>query len=146
MDFEFGISLDPAAVTQRHTLYDSDEEEEEIEIASGVFSVNLKAPISGGGVALLVAIGQTAAIFARSYFVLDSEPLCQITSESSKVLAGRYFESRLTAHAKEDARVTVQVGEVYNAKRKSPGAPFLVCIFENALKSEYCNLWAAKVS
>ena len=140
MDLDFGISLDAAAVTQRHTLYDSDEEDEEIGDVNSVFSINATTPAKLDGATLLVAVGPTASIFARSYFILESEPLYLI-SGSDKVVQRPY-----TAIKKDsDDKTTVTISEIFSAKRNTPGSPFLVCVHEKPLASEYCNIWCAKV-
>ena len=62
MDHDFGIILDPYTVTQRHTLYDSDEEETE-ENVSGCFSISSETQLQElSECTLLIAVGQTAAI------------------------------------------------------------------------------------
>ena len=73
--------------------------------------------------------------------MLESTPLCQITSNSSKVVKGKYFPN-----VEKDGSSVCTVSEVYSAKRKVAGSHFLVCIHEKSLKAEYCNLWTAKVS
>ena len=136
MDLDF-ISLD---VAQRHTLYDSDEEDEVIENAAEIFSVTSQAKLQElSKPTLLIAVGQTAAIFAKSYLFLEPEPLSVMTTSSQKVFKNRFFAEKAT----DDV---LCVSELYVAKLKSPGNSFLVCIHEQPLNSEYCNLWSLKVS
>ena len=140
MDLDFGISLDAAAVTQRHTLYDSDEEEEEIGDLNSAFTISATTSAKLDGATLLVAVGSTASIFARSYFILEPDPLCLI-SGSDKVVQQPYTAIKKSS----DDKTTVTVGEIFSAKRSVAGSPFLVCTHEKPLASQYCNIWCAKV-
>ena len=139
MDFDFGISLDASAVAQRHTLYDSDEEEEEIGDVKSILTISATSAKLDGAT-LLVAVGQTASIFAKSNFILESDPL-YVISGPDKVLQHPDAASRKAA----DEKTSVTVSEIFSAKTNVPGSPFLVCIHEKPLASEYCNIWCAKV-
>lgn len=136
MDLDFGI-LD---VAQRHSLYDSDEEDEVMENPAGIFSISSQAKLQGlSKPTLLIAVGQTAAIFVKSYLFLEPEPLSVMTTSSQKVFKNRFFAEKATDEV-------LPVSELYVAKLKSSGNSFLVCVHEQPLNSEYCNLWSLKVS
>ena len=146
----FGLYVDPIVLTQRHTLYDSDEEESETEQTEVAITASLsdsKAPISEGGT-LLVAVGLTASIFAKSYPLLVEQPICSIVANSHTVLQGKYFpphKSRETAEKVCDD--VVCLSEVYAVKSEAggEGGNCFVCAHEKPLKPEYCNVWASKV-
>lgn len=138
MDLDFGISLDPSAVTQRHTLYDSDEEETEIENIDEIFSV-ADSDSQKPGCTLILTVGQTASIFARSYFELETDPVCKVTSKTPTVIKDKYFPS-------SSDQSTTTISEVYEAKTASGCTDeYLVCVHERELKSEYLNIWCSKV-
>ena len=138
MDLGFGISLDPLLVTQRHTLDDSeDEDEEDLQKTPVIFSVVGMVPNSRG--TLLMAVGQTPAVFMRSFLDLEKEAAYVVTTETARVVKNSCFPS-----PSKDLQ-SVTISEVYAAKRKVAGAPFLVCVHEKSLKSEYGNMWATTV-
>ena len=141
---EFGISLDPLSVTQRHTLHDSDEEDE-ARAAVAAFSITPTAGSDGIGT-LLVALGQYGVAFVRSFLNLSGQASFQLTSSSSKVVKGLYFP----IHGSDsEESLPVSTSMVYEARRKGSesdnGGQFMVCTHEQPLNSEYCNLWAAEV-
>ena len=142
MDHDFGIILDPYTVTQRHTLYDSDEEETE-ENVSGCFSISSETQLQElSECTLLIAVGQTAAIFTKSYLILEPEPFSVITTNSLKALKDKCFAEKGVLAEGE----VLPVSELYRARKKSTSSrPVLVCIHEQPLNSEYCNPWSQKV-
>ena len=140
MDQDIGIALD---VTQRHALYDSDEEEETEENVSGCFSVSSETQLQGlSECTLLIAVGQTAAIFTKSNLILEPEPFSVIAANSLKGLKDKYFAEKGVLEEGE----VLPVSELYRARKKSTNSrPVLVCIHEQSLNSEYCNPWSQKV-
>ncbi len=151
---EFGISLDPLLVAQRHALYDSDEEEEEITGTSDVFSVRSPeaATPERQTRTLLIALGAAAVTFARSHLDLSDQPIFRLLSRTSRVVKGQHFPAhgRTELEGDGEEEEVVEVSLAHEAKGKPGGESeeagrFVVCIHEKALKSEYCNLWAAKV-
>ena len=143
MEQELGIFLDPSTVTQRHALYDSDEEEETEENVSGCFSTSAETQLQElSKCTLLIAVGQTAAIFTKSYLVLDPDPCSIITTNSPKALKNKYFAEKGVLAEGE----VLPVGELYRVKKKSTSSgPIIICIHEQPLSSEYCNPWSQKV-
>ena len=143
MDHDLGIVLDPYTVTQRHALYDSDEEEETEENVSGCFSISSETQLQElSGCTLLIAVGQIAAIFTKSYLILEPEPFSVITTNSLKALKDKYFAEKGVLAEGE----VLPVSELYRARKRSASSrPVLVCIHEQPLNSEYCNPWSQKV-
>ncbi len=146
---DFGISLDPLSVTQRHAVYDSDEEEqEEAEGTAENFFIRGTSS-SSESCTLLIALGQVSVTFVRSFLILEDQPTFLLSSRTSKVVKGLHFPAR--SHEGEGGQeLPDPVSSVYVARGKQPGSGeeglFLVCTHEKVLKSEYCNLWAAKVN
>lgn len=146
---EFGLYVDPIVLTQRHTLYDSDEEEsetEKTEVTITASQSDSKVPISEGGT-LLVAVGLTASIFAKSYPHLVDRPSCSIVANSQTVFQGKYFPPKGRETAEKVRDDVVHLSEVYAVKSEASGegGNCFVCAHEKPLKPEYCNTWASKV-
>lgn len=137
---DFGISLDPLAVPQRHTLYDSESDEEDeqhqnrVEQLRSVFTVD-KGDKSEAltGKSLLVGIGTTASVFLRSFVHLQKEPSFSIKGET-KVLAGKHFPS---GKGKED------ITDFY--EEEGAAEKWVVFVHEAELRVEYSNVWTEKV-
>ena len=143
MDYEFGISLDASAVTQRHTLYDSDEEENDIKNPEEIFHVtDTSGPTPDkSGCILLITVGQAASIFVRSYCVVDDTPVSRITSAQPTVIKDKYFSDN-----GGDSDQSVTISEVYSPKTTDGcDGKYFVCVQEKQLKSEYLNIWCSKV-
>ena len=143
MEQDLGIFLDPSTLTQRHALYDSDEEEEAEENVSGCFSISAETQLQGlSECTFLIAVGQTAVIFTKSYLVLDPDPFSIITTNSPKALKNKYFVEKGVLAEGE----VLPVSELYRVKKKTTSSgPIIVCIHEQPLSSEYCNPWSQKV-
>lgn len=139
-EMDFGISLDPASVTQRHCFEDSDEDEDESarnETEQFITPENQSAGLAPEA-NLIIAMGQPASIFARSYLSLDPLPSCRISAHSHTVFKDRYFSSRGHTHN--------VVSEGFDVKCKgSEIEKFHLCIHENQLNSQHCNSWCTKV-
>lgn len=141
---DFGISLDPLAVPQRHTLYDSESDEDDeqyrntIDQLSSVFAIEKheKPEIEKflTGKTVLVGIGTTASVFVRSFVHVRQEPLFSVQTEAGNVLAGKHFPS---GRGREDVTVFY---EVEGASEK-----WVVCAHESELRVEYSNFWTKKV-
>lgn len=148
---EFGISLDQLLVAQRHTLYDSDEEEEEVKGADELFSVGLAdgPPLAGEKCSLLIALGEAAVTFVRSYLDLQEHPTFNLVSRTSKVLKGLHFPAH-GGKEESDKESSLAVSSAYVAREKQcdskEGGQIMVVTHDKPLKPEYCNLWAAKVN
>ena len=147
---EFGLYVDPVPLIQRHTLYDSDEEEAENEEEKVTISItDAEVSVNEGGV-LLVAVGLTASIFAQSYPILVEGATCSIVANSSTVLKGTYFSASETGQVgkKTVCDDSFRVSEVFAVKSDNTGdgRNSFVCVHEKPLKPEYCNAWTAKVS
>ena len=142
--------VDPVVLTQRHTLYDSDEEETDTVKDKVTISLtspsNSGAPINEGGT-LLVAVGSTASIFAKSYPLLVADSNCIIVANSQTVFQGRHFPPRGRETGEKMCDDAVHLSEVYAVRSKASGGrgSCFVCVHENPLKPDYCNTWAAKV-
>lgn len=148
---EFGLYVDPVVLTQRHTLYDSDEEEAENEEEKVTISItDSEVSVVEGGV-LLVGVGLTASIFAQSYPILAEGATCSILANSKAVLKDTYFPASGTGHAVGKKTVcddTFCLSEVFAVQSEGTGdgGNSFVCVHEKPLKPEYCNTWASKVS
>ena len=140
MDEDFGISLDPSSVAQRHAFYDSDEEEEAAAASTPTFSVKPAQACSKADV-LIFAFGEVASVFVQSYFCL--EPLCTVAADSPTALKDRYFAKQRKA-LQEDAESTV-ISKIFTVETNSEHRRCLVCIHEKPLKLELVNLWTVKV-
>jgi len=127
---EFGISLDHSAVTQRHSLFDSDEEDEldKPDIVKLEFSAPILRKIHTQ--TLLFAFGQTACVFAKSYF--NMSPMHTLNADTQAMFQGSYFP-------KDNAKPGV-VSELF-----SPEGDMVVCLHEKNLKLEHVNIWCEKV-
>lgn len=139
---DFGISLEASSVIQRHSLEDSDEEEEE----SGIDTPQTEYFISpdktctlglhGGN--LILALGHAASIFVKSFLTLEAIPSCTIKTNSPTVFKDKYFST---------SPKTEVVSEGFVVKGKTPESEnFLVCTHEQPLTSLHCNSWCARVS
>ena len=141
---DFGISLDPSSVVQRHSLEDSDEEEDESETvgnATETFTVpNRRDQLDPAG-KLIIAIGQPAVIFIKSYLDLEPLPSYTISTKTLTAFKDKHFSSG--THHQDD---TYTVSEGSDAKRTgSDVGRCLVCTHQQPLNSKYCNLWCSKV-
>ena len=150
MEFEFGLSLDPSAVTLRHTLDDEEEEEdsgaEKWSDPRVVFSGAGSERVTKGGI-IVMAAGEAASIFAKSHLeLLSVETACAITSPHGDIFKDACFPSEKAAPAR--AHGEAAVSELYRVK----GAPASehglahLCLHERQLCAEWCNPWAEKVS
>lgn len=138
---DFGISLDPLAVPQRHTLYDSESDEEDeqhqnrIDQLRSVFTVDKREKSEVlTGKSLLVGIGTTAAVFVRSFLHLRKEPSFSVKGDTGSVLAGKHFPM---GKDKEDVTVVYEV--------EGAAGKWVVCVHEGELRVEYSNFWTEKV-
>ena len=141
---DFGISLDASAVTQRHCLEDSDEEEEESE-TTGITSETFTVPDRRDEVVavsnLIIALGQPAVVFAKSY--LDLEPLnsCTILTDKLTAFKDKYFSTGVHRQGN-----TYTVSEGFDVKCIGSNLERCVlCSHEQPLSSQHCNLWCSKV-
>ena len=136
---DFGISLDPLDVAQRHSLYDSESEEEseqEHQNETDVFTVDGRGEdrnfLAGRG--LLLAFGSTASVFARSFVRLREEPFLSLQADASRAKRGTNFP-----RGKGAKNIThFQYTEEEDPK-------WIVCVHDTELLVEHCNHWAEKV-
>lgn len=141
---ELGISLDASAVSQRHCLDDSDDDEGEDEVDTEQTEV-FTSPLATNtcvdpGTSLIVAIGLPASIFLKSHLNLELVPSCTIETNSHRVFKDKHFSPN--AQNKAEA-----VSEVFDVKCKAPESEkFLACTHEQQLNSQHCNLWCTRVS
>lgn len=139
---DFGISLDPSLVTQRHSLEDSSDEENventrDYDI-SKTFCISNHEYLSKGP-NLIIAVGQAPSIFVKSHFKLDSLPLSRITANSAAVFRDKHFPA-------DTHNSDCIVSEMFDISSKdSITEKFTLFIHEQQLKSQYCNVWCAKV-
>ena len=144
---EFGLYVDPSSLTQRHALYDSEEEEENGKEAVDItISDAGTAPIKEGDT-LIVAVETTASIFVQSYLAVVDGPVRSLVANSPTVFKGKFFPSPRSSHADEKkSEDPVCVSEVFAAKTNSEEkGSCCVCVHAKPLKPEYCNTWASKV-
>ena len=138
---EFGLSLDPLAVPQRHTLYDSESDEEkepqtQSELDS-VFAVDGRSTnveerfLTGKG--LVIAVGSSASVFVRSFVRLRAELLCSVRADAGRVQRGKHFSNGSGAE------------EITQFHEVEGNAEWVVCSHDKELRIEYCNLWTEKV-
>ena len=143
---EFGLFVDPVNLTQRHTLYDSDEEDENDKDTADITISDSGAVLVKEGGTLLVAVGTTASIFAQSHVSLVDSIVCSLVANSQTVFKGKFFPSPKSSHTTKNDDM-VRVSEVYavNSNSEREGDSCYVCVHEKPLKPEYCNAWASKV-
>lgn len=142
----FGISLDPSAVTQRHTLYDSDEDDEN---PKPQFTVEVcsPSPVNAVAVPLVITVGQPASVFVKSQFCLETchpnNPVSFQTS-SINIFKDQYFPSPA---AVDGSGGQCTVTEVYPAQARNGGEAEVQFLIHNRdLKPENVNVWSGKVS
>ena len=138
---EFGLSLDPLSVPQRHTLYDSESDEEkepqpqsELDSVFAVDGRNTNVEerfLTGKG--LVVAVGSFASVFVRSFVRLRTELLCSVRADAGKVQRGKHFSCGSGAE------------EITHFHEVEGNAEWVVCSHDKELRIEYCNSWTEKV-
>lgn len=135
---DFGISLDPSSVAQRHCLEDSDEEEEDDIKSDGneadIFTVPEKTSSgSGPGVnTVIFTIGLPASIFIKSYLNPESIPSFKTTTNFPTVFKDKFFTTSTPQ----------TVDEVFEVQNKG----FRVCVHKQQLTPQHCSLWCDRVS
>lgn len=145
MDAAYGISLDPSAVSQRHTLCDSDDEDE-LECVNSPFTIDISTPypeFTPPAVSLIVAVGQPASIFVKSHLYLKTLPSSDsvlFQTSHPNAFKDQYF----TAKPCDQCVVT----EVYSATQRETGgaSDTHVCVHDRNLKPDNVNVWSTKVS
>ena len=139
---QFGMSLDPYSVPQRHCFYDSDEEQDEIdeeELSLSIIDLPENCPKLKSKL-LIIATSTIAAAFIRSHVITDPNPLSSIvTKQSLRAFKGKYFSpsGEQTDHHEET------ITDVFLLKEKKD---VCICIHEQPLREEYCNEWSRKVN
>lgn len=136
---DFGISLDPLAVPQRHTLYDSESDEErekQHQNEREAFAVceNESGGASLTGKVILVGVGSTASIFVQSFVSLREEQAFSLKADIDKVQKGRGF-----LPGKEAVRDVT----VFHCLTDT--SSWLACLHATELGAEFCNRWTEKV-
>ena len=136
---DFGISLDPLAVSQRHELYDSESEEEEDE--TGEQNRADPAPEEGSGDfitgrSLIIGLGSTASVFVRSFVCLRESPSLSLPAEAAEIRAGE--KNAQSGHEREE----IAAVELYETQGNSQ---WVVCAHSKELRAENCNRWTEKV-
>ena len=135
---EFGISLDPLAVVQRHALYDSESDEEseqQPQESSEVFTFDGRGKRGDilKGKTLLVAVGGSASVFVRSFVRLREEPLLSLQADVGRVEKGSHFP-------KGNA-----IKEITVFRDTEENTELLICTHPTELTIEFCNKWTEKV-
>ena len=131
--------VDPGLLTQRHCLEDSDDEEDGFELDDTTFKIS-NPWLAGKKSCLIMAVGQPASIFARSY--LPALPsLCTIVTDSSTIFKDRYFTSGSAQHS--DCVVS-EMFDIESGEDKEQN--FSLCVLEKQLGSQYCSQWCNKVN
>ena len=138
---DFGISLDPSSVAQRHCLEDSDEEEED-DIKSGgneadIFTLPETCNLGPGVNIVIFTIGLPASIFIKSY-LNELIPSFKITTNFPTVFKDKFFTT-------STPQTVDEVFEVQSKGEKSE-EKFLVCVHKQQLTPQHCNLWCNSVS
>lgn len=140
MDPDFGISLDSSAVIQRHTLYDSEDEEENVESQKPTFikfAFNVSAGRITEDVPSIITVGQPASIFVKSHFIPKDQPQSNLISYTN---TSEEDESGLVCDQRDQ-------GNVYLAEaRKGGSAETQFYVHDKNLKPEFVNVWCAEVS
>ncbi len=144
---DFGISLDPSSVSQRHCLEDSDEEDEdskESETAGNVgeaFKLPDQREQLPPAANLIIAIGHPAVVFTKIYLDLEALPSCTISTDVLTVFKDKHFTTG--SYHQGDEYIVSEGFEI-----KCTGSDlerYLLCTHEQLLNSQYCNLWCSKV-
>lgn len=131
MTEDFGITLDPTSILQRHSLEDSDDEDAE---KNAEFAIVPGTP-SVSSSKVIFAFGTAASVFASSYFKLENLPAQQIKSGHITVYKDKSFPTT----GKENPVVS----EVYNVECSKETCS--LCIHKSELKSVYCQEWCSLV-
>jgi hypothetical protein len=136
---DFGMSLDPLSVPQRHTLYDSDSDEEreqqEPQTDSDEFTLEPSGDLAAhlAGKALLVGVGATASAFLRSFVCLSNEPSFTVQADAETVGKGAHFR-------KGKQRIATAIHSTVGG-----AGSWVACAHPGELRPEYCNRWTEKV-
>ena len=138
---ESGLSLDPYSVPQRHTFYDSDEDDT-VEEDEEVFALRYSSDSVVRSRLLLVCVSPTASTLAQSYLDVKTDAaLCKIaTNSASKVIKGRCFSSQDSTESSNAQEETIS--DVYAA---SGVGKVTVCLQRENVNWEFCNSWSEKV-
>lgn len=126
-------------VPLRHALYDSESEEEsegEHVSESEAFTIDRPCEDSSflAGRRLLVALGSTAAAFAKSFVRLREEPFLSIQADVIKVKRGTNVPR---------GKGVKDITHFHYTERED--SKWAVCAHSTELQVEYCNNWTEKV-
>ena len=135
---DFGISLDPLAVSQRHALYDDSESEEEAEAEREQLPPTLaeERPANAEfltGRFLIIGLGSTASVFLKSFVCLRDTPSLSLPA------------TEISAEEKRERFGGRGVQEI-SAVDFYEAADWVVCAHSKELRAEYSNRWAEKAS
>jgi hypothetical protein len=138
---EFGLSLDPYSVPQRHCFYDSDDEEDEgegdgLDCTFVSMSPNVSDPIK----LLIVCTSEITGAFIKTHVMLDHPPLSILNcnTKPSKALKRCLFQSEDS----DKDTIPYKLGEMYSVTSHSNT---LVYFCLDYLKEDYCNEWSRKI-
>lgn len=140
VSMESGLSLDPYSVPQRHTFYDSDEDDS-VEDKEEVLALHCSPGLTIKSRLLLVCVSATAITLAQSYLDVERDAVvCKIsTTSAKKVIKGRCFSSR---GSPENTSKEEVISDVCTA---SGDGKVTVCLQREKLNSDFCNAWSEKV-
>ena len=143
-EMDFGISLDPLAVSERHALFDSDSDEEEDENQQPHEPLG-EPDDSGGqrqssdfltGKTLIIGIGSTGSVFVRSFVRLGDAPSLSIPAEAVVGKRKRDVHDRRGPHE-------ISAVEFYEAAEGKDEC--VVSVQPKLQRVEYSNHWTEKV-
>ena len=137
MDLDYGISLDPLAVPQRHFLEEDSDGEEEIKVEPELtFPATAELGRSSN---VILAIGLAASIFTRSFLNTLHDSPYQILSDSVEVFKDKSFPT-----SSDKVKDYHKVSEIFGLESKG-GKTYSLCVQELQVKSQHCHNWCSKV-
>lgn len=115
-------------VLQRHTIYDSDEDDSSEPLGNADLSFGLPGVEPPKGGTLVFALGRIPSVFVRTYFEVETAPLFSVTTnDSRRALKGHHFARG------EGAR---SISSVFRSS-----ANVYVCLHDVELNLDHCNTW-----
>ena len=139
-DLQFGLSLDPYSIPQRHCFYDSDEEEQDSNQEFISISGNPQCITN----LLIISTSKIAGAFLKSHVMLNPlDPVSVITCRQPvKTLKGRCFYGNKERDMGDIDEEQVKLAELYETAGQSDVS---VCVMTDNLKEDFCNELSRKV-
>ena len=139
-DLQFGLSLDPYSIPQRHCFYDSDEEEQDSNQEFISISGNPQRITN----LLIISTTKIAGAFFKSHLMLNPlNPVSVITCRQPvQTLKGRCFYDNKERDMSDKDEEQVKLAELYETAGQSD---ISVCVMTDNLKEDFCNELSRKV-